>query len=172
MPIYEYKCENCGYEFEEMLHFSEREDPLNTPCSFPTCGGKVHLKMSLGSFHLKGSGWYKMVMVIKNQCPKRKRLKDQQSKLQVPIPKQEKVKSFLKNLLIPKLLKPDLLLMIKTLLIILLLTGCAADKKHSERWIARLETLPRVKGYVVTGIFELGKNLMHNIVIQKEINNG
>ena len=59
MPIYEYKCENCGYEFEEMLHFSEREDPLNIPCSFPTCGGKVHLKMSLGSFHLKGSGWYK-----------------------------------------------------------------------------------------------------------------
>ena len=59
MPIYEYKCENCGLEFEEMLHFSEREDPLNIPCSFPTCGGKVHLKMSLGSFHLKGSGWYK-----------------------------------------------------------------------------------------------------------------
>ena len=59
MPIYEYKCENCGYEFEEMLHFSERDNPLNTPCSFPTCGGKVHLKMSLGSFHLKGSGWYK-----------------------------------------------------------------------------------------------------------------
>ena len=59
MPIYEYKCENCGYEFEEMFHFSERDIPLNTPCSFPTCGGKVHLKMSLGSFHLKGSGWYK-----------------------------------------------------------------------------------------------------------------
>ena len=59
MPIYEYKCENCGHEFEEMLHFSERDDPLNTPCSFPTCGGKVHLKMSLGSFHLKGTGWYK-----------------------------------------------------------------------------------------------------------------
>ena len=59
MPIYEYKCENCGYEFEEMLHFSERDDPLNTPCSFPTCAGKVHLKMSLGSFHLKGGGWYK-----------------------------------------------------------------------------------------------------------------
>ena len=59
MPIYEYKCENCGYEFEDMLHFSERDDPLNTPCSFPTCGGKVHLKMSLGSFHLKGDGWAK-----------------------------------------------------------------------------------------------------------------
>ena len=68
MPIYEYKCENCGYDFEEMLHFSERDVPLNTPCeqqieqtkhmSFK-CDGKVHLKMSLGSFHLKGSGWYK-----------------------------------------------------------------------------------------------------------------
>ena len=68
MPIYEYKCEDCGHEFEEMLHFSERDVPLNTPCeqqieqtkhmSFK-CDGKVHLKMSLGSFHLKGSGWYK-----------------------------------------------------------------------------------------------------------------
>ena len=68
MPIYEYKCEDCGHEFEEMLHFSEREVPLNTPCeqqieqtkhmSFK-CDGKIHLKMSLGSFHLKGSGWYK-----------------------------------------------------------------------------------------------------------------
>ena len=59
MPIYEYKCENCGHEFEEMLHFSERDNPINAPCPFPTCAGKVHLKMSLGSFHLKGGGWYK-----------------------------------------------------------------------------------------------------------------
>ena len=68
MPIYEYKCEKCGHEFEDMLHFSERDVPLNTLCeqqieqtkhmSFK-CDGKVHLKMSLGSFHLKGSGWYK-----------------------------------------------------------------------------------------------------------------
>ena len=59
MPIYEYKCEDCGHEFEEMLHFSERDNPMNDPCPFPTCTGKVHLKMSLGSFHLKGGGWYK-----------------------------------------------------------------------------------------------------------------
>ena len=24
MPLYEYRCEDCGNEFEEMLHFSER----------------------------------------------------------------------------------------------------------------------------------------------------
>ena len=58
-----------------------------------------------------------------------------------------------------ELLKEDLLSMIKYFLIILLLTGCAVDRKHSERWITSLETLPRVEGYVVTGIFELGKNL-------------
>jgi predicted nucleic acid-binding Zn ribbon protein len=70
MPIYEYKCDVCGHEFEEMLHFSEREVPLNTPCPNRIfdrnqepqcfdCDGKVHLKMSLGSFHLKGDGWAK-----------------------------------------------------------------------------------------------------------------
>ena len=70
MPIYEYKCDTCGHEFEEMLNFSERDVPLNTPCPNRIfdrnqepqcfdCDGKVHLKMSLGSFHLKGSGWYK-----------------------------------------------------------------------------------------------------------------
>ena len=70
MPLYEYKCEECGYEFEEMLHFSERDVPLNTPCPNRIfdrnqdpqcfdCDGKIHLKMSLGSFHLKGDGWAK-----------------------------------------------------------------------------------------------------------------
>jgi putative FmdB family regulatory protein len=70
MPIYEYKCVACGHEFEEMLHFSERDVPINTPCSMRIfdrnhdpgcydCGGKLHLKMSLGNFQLKGSGWYK-----------------------------------------------------------------------------------------------------------------
>ena len=70
MPIYEYKCEDCGHEFEEMLHFSERDDLLNTQCSMRIfdrnpepqcfdCKGKIHLKMSMSSFHLKGGGWYK-----------------------------------------------------------------------------------------------------------------
>ena len=69
MPLYEYKCEDCGNEFEEMLHFSERENLINDPCS--SCKGKVQLKMSMGSFHLKGSGWYKDGYVKKPQTEER-----------------------------------------------------------------------------------------------------
>ena len=57
MPIYEYKCEDCGVEFEKMLHWSEKDIPIDAPCT--KCEGKIHLKMSLGSFQLKGDGWYK-----------------------------------------------------------------------------------------------------------------
>ena len=69
MPIYEYKCEDCGYEFEKMLHFSERDNPINEPCL--SCKGKVQLKMSMGSFHLKGSGWYKDGYVKKSKVEER-----------------------------------------------------------------------------------------------------
>ncbi len=53
MPIYEYKCEKCGKEFEVFQGIS---DPAVTACKF--CKGKVNKLMSLSSFHLKGSGWY------------------------------------------------------------------------------------------------------------------
>jgi putative FmdB family regulatory protein len=52
MPIYEYKCENCGRVVEAFQKFSD--DPLAS-CD---CGGSLSKMMSLNSFHLKGSGWY------------------------------------------------------------------------------------------------------------------
>jgi len=52
MPIYEYKCENCGV-FEVTQRITE--DPL-TEC--PTCKSSVHRQISHTSFVLKGSGWY------------------------------------------------------------------------------------------------------------------
>ena len=61
MPIYEYKCEECGHELEEMQKFSD--DPL-TKC--PKCGKEALKKViSLSAFHLKGSGWYKKPNTIK-----------------------------------------------------------------------------------------------------------
>jgi putative FmdB family regulatory protein len=53
MPIYEYKCQKCGDEFEV---FQGITDPAVKSCK--RCKGSVRKLMSLSSFHLKGSGWY------------------------------------------------------------------------------------------------------------------
>ena len=55
MPIYEYLCNSCGYEFEEVQKFS---DPSLEEC--PDCGrNSAERQVSMSSFHLKGGGWYK-----------------------------------------------------------------------------------------------------------------
>jgi putative FmdB family regulatory protein len=53
MPIYEYKCHNCGREFEV---FQGASDLPVEVCKY--CGGPVLKLMSLSTFHLKGNGWY------------------------------------------------------------------------------------------------------------------
>ena len=55
MPIYEYLCTSCGYQFEEVQKFSE---PSLEEC--PDCGkNSSQRQVSMSSFHLKGGGWYK-----------------------------------------------------------------------------------------------------------------
>lgn len=52
--IYEYQCENCGYEFEEDQKISE--DPIDI-C--PKCNNRSAKRLiSGGRFILKGGGWY------------------------------------------------------------------------------------------------------------------
>ena len=53
MPIYEYRCDACGNEFEEMQKFSDA--PID---KCPTCGGPSHRLISHSTFVLKGTGWY------------------------------------------------------------------------------------------------------------------
>ena len=53
MPIYEYKCSECGAHFEKMQKISE--EPL-TVCE--VCGGKLEKQWSLSGFQFKGAGWY------------------------------------------------------------------------------------------------------------------
>ncbi|NBY20580.1 zinc ribbon domain-containing protein [bacterium] len=53
MPLYEYKCDSCEKTFEVIQKFSD--GPLK---DCPECGKSVEKLMSLGSFQLKGSGWY------------------------------------------------------------------------------------------------------------------
>jgi putative FmdB family regulatory protein len=54
MPIYEYRCADCGHELEAMQKMSE--DPL-TDC--PACNkSALKKKISAVGFRLKGGGWY------------------------------------------------------------------------------------------------------------------
>ncbi len=53
MPLYEYRCENCGEQFEVMQKFSDQ--PLST---HEKCGGKVVRLLSAPALLFKGTGWY------------------------------------------------------------------------------------------------------------------
>src|SRR3982750_3035558 len=53
MPIYEYKCLECGMQVEKMQKISDQ--PL-TICE--NCGGKLEKQWSLSGFQFKGAGWY------------------------------------------------------------------------------------------------------------------
>jgi putative FmdB family regulatory protein len=54
MPIYEYRCEECGHQEDHLQKVSEK--PLS---KCPACGKKAYKKMlSAAGFQLKGSGWY------------------------------------------------------------------------------------------------------------------
>jgi putative FmdB family regulatory protein len=53
MPLYEYRCEQCGEQFEVMQKFSEQ--PLTV---HEKCGGPVHRLLSAPALQFKGSGWY------------------------------------------------------------------------------------------------------------------
>ncbi len=54
MPIYEYRCQHCGFQKE---HMQKMSDAQLTTC--PSCGAESYVKLlSAAGFQLKGSGWY------------------------------------------------------------------------------------------------------------------
>jgi putative FmdB family regulatory protein len=54
MPIYAYRCSDCGYQNDYLQKIS---DPLLTEC--PECGKSTFKKqVTAAGFQLKGSGWY------------------------------------------------------------------------------------------------------------------
>ena len=55
MPIYEYQCTECDHIIEKIESF--KSEIRTIMCPF--CNGISNRILSLGSFHLKGSGWYK-----------------------------------------------------------------------------------------------------------------
>lgn len=53
MPLYEYKCDNCGEVFELIQKFSD--EPVKV---HEKCGGPVHKLISRSALQFKGTGWY------------------------------------------------------------------------------------------------------------------
>lgn len=54
MPIYEYRCNDCGHEFEALQKMSDA--PLK---DCPSCQAESLVKkISAAGFRLKGGGWY------------------------------------------------------------------------------------------------------------------
>ncbi len=54
MPIYAYRCSECGHAKDVLQKMS---DPVLTEC--PACGAQAFTKqVTAAGFQLKGSGWY------------------------------------------------------------------------------------------------------------------
>jgi putative FmdB family regulatory protein len=54
MPIYEYRCDHCGKNFDVLQKFSDEPLTVHAECG----GGPVERLISPPAFHFKGSGWY------------------------------------------------------------------------------------------------------------------
>jgi len=59
MPLYEYRCENCGQEFEKMLRFDQSDDlPVCPICQSPDTQKRISVfssKVSGGAFSASNS---------------------------------------------------------------------------------------------------------------------
>jgi len=53
LPLYEYKCEKCGHQFEKIEGHNASE---TKKC--PKCGAKAQRMLSAAAIQFKGSGWY------------------------------------------------------------------------------------------------------------------
>lgn len=53
MPIYEYKCSDCGQRIERLQRVGDA-----APDACEACGGAMERQISAPAFQFKGTGWY------------------------------------------------------------------------------------------------------------------
>jgi len=53
LPLYPYRCTQCGHRFEKIQHF--KDEPIKV-C--PECGGAVERLLTAPGLQFKGAGWY------------------------------------------------------------------------------------------------------------------
>jgi len=65
MPLYDYRCKQCGGRFEVMQKFSD--EPLTV---HEECGGEVERLICAPALQFKGTGWYVTDYAKKNGSSK------------------------------------------------------------------------------------------------------
>jgi putative FmdB family regulatory protein len=58
MPIYSFRCKECGHRFEQVQKMSTSPPPCPKILEGTECGQETTKQVSRSSFHLKGGGWY------------------------------------------------------------------------------------------------------------------
>ena len=53
MPLYAYRCTQCGHRFEKIQNFSSKPELV---C--PVCQGELERPLTAPRLHFKGAGWY------------------------------------------------------------------------------------------------------------------
>jgi putative FmdB family regulatory protein len=53
LPLYPYRCTQCGHQYEKVQKFNAEPE---TVC--PQCGGPVERTLTAPALQFKGSGWY------------------------------------------------------------------------------------------------------------------
>ena len=89
MPIYEYKCKDCGHQEEFLQKVSE---PPIAKC--PVCGkAKFQKMLSTAGFQLKGSGWYATDFKSGSKKPEAKTESKTESKTETKAEKKSETKT-------------------------------------------------------------------------------
>ena len=60
MPLYAYRCTQCGHRFEKIQNFSAEPE-----VACPKCGGLLERPLTAPALQFKGAGWY-----INDDAPK------------------------------------------------------------------------------------------------------
>jgi putative FmdB family regulatory protein len=53
LPLYPYRCTQCGHRFEKIQHFNAEPEKV---C--PKCGGALERLLTAPGLQFKGAGWY------------------------------------------------------------------------------------------------------------------
>ena len=64
MPLYAYRCTQCGHRFEKIQNFSSEPERV---C--PVCQGVLERPLTAPRLHFKGAGWYVNDYAAKSSAP-------------------------------------------------------------------------------------------------------